>query len=383
MSTRQYIGARYVPTFYTNPYGGNDWKPNTQYEALTIVTDGINSYTSRKPVPSNIGRPSENPEYWVSTGIYNSQVEEYRQEVEKLNKTVAEIETRKAIFIGDSFMVTGVQNQLAKYFKITTPYYYGNTGAGYVRTNPSGEPHGNYNFEGLIEKAYNEIGEDANNIDYIFIYGGINDSDSSISVNDVSTRSLATFNKAITRFPNAKIVVACNSGKSAISVEYDKKITNILANAVSVGCIALPGVEHCLYNMSNLVDTDNVHPNSGGCGVIAQCIYNYLNGCDSLNRKYYYKVNGNYTGTIVVKVNREDVVITYDLTCAVADASVGITLDERCVPGYSVGGSCGNNQSPLPFITINAGGVVYLFGTVNVGANYTGSVTYPIGVNNQ
>ena len=76
MSTRQYIGARYVPKF-ADPI---EWNINNSYEALTIVTYHGNSFTSKKPVPT--GTSLDNTEYWVATGNYNAQVEEYIQEVE-------------------------------------------------------------------------------------------------------------------------------------------------------------------------------------------------------------------------------------------------------------------------------------------------------------
>lgn len=82
MSTRQYIGARYVPKIFNNPNGSAEWIKETSYEALTIVTYLGNSYTSKKPVPVNTD--ITNSEYWVITGNYNAQVEEYRKEVELL-----------------------------------------------------------------------------------------------------------------------------------------------------------------------------------------------------------------------------------------------------------------------------------------------------------
>lgn len=85
---RQYIGARYVPKFFDDGNGSAEWKANVAYEALTIVTYLGNSYTSKKPVPANIGNPSANPAYWASTGIYNQQVEEYRQEVQAALDTI-------------------------------------------------------------------------------------------------------------------------------------------------------------------------------------------------------------------------------------------------------------------------------------------------------
>lgn len=76
MSTRQYIGARYVPKFYDFE-GSTEWRSGVSYEPLTIVTRNGNSYTSKKPVPTNIGAPESNAEYWAATGIYNSQLEHY------------------------------------------------------------------------------------------------------------------------------------------------------------------------------------------------------------------------------------------------------------------------------------------------------------------
>lgn len=82
MATRQYIGARYVPKFFDFD-GSPEWRNGVAYEALTIVTRNGNSYTSKIRVPSNIGAPESNPEYWVSTGLFNAQVEQYRQDVVK------------------------------------------------------------------------------------------------------------------------------------------------------------------------------------------------------------------------------------------------------------------------------------------------------------
>lgn len=81
---RQYIGARYVPKFYENTQGGTDWESGFAYEPLTIVTYNGNSFTSKKTVPATVGAPNLNPEYWASTGIYNAQIDEYREEVQDI-----------------------------------------------------------------------------------------------------------------------------------------------------------------------------------------------------------------------------------------------------------------------------------------------------------
>lgn len=82
MATRQYIGARYVPKF-ADPIA---WDNTRSYEALEIVTNLGTSYTSKKPVP--VGVAISNTEYWVATGNYNAQVEQYREEVEALSENM-------------------------------------------------------------------------------------------------------------------------------------------------------------------------------------------------------------------------------------------------------------------------------------------------------
>lgn len=69
---RQYVGARYVPKIM------GEWNKALQYEALSVVTYMGNSFTSKVPVPANV--EINNTDYWVNTGNYNAQVEEYRKE---------------------------------------------------------------------------------------------------------------------------------------------------------------------------------------------------------------------------------------------------------------------------------------------------------------
>lgn len=76
---RQYVGARYVPLFYEGNNGAQ-WEPNVYYDALTIVMWNSNSYTSKIPVPANVGNPQYNPKYWVNTGNFNAQLEQYRKD---------------------------------------------------------------------------------------------------------------------------------------------------------------------------------------------------------------------------------------------------------------------------------------------------------------
>lgn len=81
-----YIGNRYVPTF-ADPI---EWDNLRTYEALTIVTYNGTSYTSKKSVPTGIDL--NNNEYWVATGNYNAQVQDF---INKVNDLSGETEKNK------------------------------------------------------------------------------------------------------------------------------------------------------------------------------------------------------------------------------------------------------------------------------------------------
>ena len=90
MAVRQYIGARYVPVFFENSDGTSEWRANTLYEPLTIVTWNNNTYTSKRSVPANIGNPSENPYYWAAMSNFNQQIQELTEQVNAMQEDVNE-----------------------------------------------------------------------------------------------------------------------------------------------------------------------------------------------------------------------------------------------------------------------------------------------------
>ena len=81
-----YIGARYVPIF-ADPI---EWDKAKSYEPLTIVTYQGDSYTSKTFVPAQT--EITNTEFWVRTGSYNAQVEQYRKEVQEVATKMDDLE---------------------------------------------------------------------------------------------------------------------------------------------------------------------------------------------------------------------------------------------------------------------------------------------------
>ena len=80
-----YVGHRYVPKIE------GEWDKTKLYEPLSIVQYQGNSFTSRQYVP--VGVEITNEEYWASTGNYNAQIEQYRQDVQGFNNDLATLKT--------------------------------------------------------------------------------------------------------------------------------------------------------------------------------------------------------------------------------------------------------------------------------------------------
>ncbi len=110
MSVLQYVGARYVPVFYKNPDGSWDWQTGVSYEPLTIVKYDSNTYISKVQVPSTIGSPNQNPDYWAQTGNYNGFMQELQDEIDALTLSLETLlpviggqKKKKVLLISDSY----------------------------------------------------------------------------------------------------------------------------------------------------------------------------------------------------------------------------------------------------------------------------------------
>ena len=94
--TRQYIGARYVPKFYEGS-NGSQWESGVMYDPLTIVQHNTNTYCSKKTVPSTIGQPNLNPEYWANIGLLGDVtniLNQLQSDVSSLNDSVDDLDNR-------------------------------------------------------------------------------------------------------------------------------------------------------------------------------------------------------------------------------------------------------------------------------------------------
>ena len=230
--TRKYIGARYVPTFYRNSedHNNSEWEPNVVYEPLTIVTYNTNVYTSKKEVPSIIGNPAQNSEYWAATGVSGAAIADLTQQVydmgERLTEEIGEVNTaiedldnelsgeiatikaEEIIFIGDSFGVdasAGGESWLTKLLSVYTGAYHNAAGGAGFATSTLGT-----SFLALLQNVTIADG-DKPKIKQIIVQGGTNDGNLLAAGNITSANivsKIGEFSQYVaTNFPNAIVKV--------------------------------------------------------------------------------------------------------------------------------------------------------------------------------
>lgn len=290
MASTQYIGARYVPLLYTNPNdNSNNWLAGVAYDPLTIVTDLNQSYTSKIPVPASVGRPSENPTYWVLTGSYNAQIEQYREEVENVSDRVNTLETHIApedetyLFISDSYGGTygndagetrTIWTMLADKLRMPGRVHFMTfSGCGFVNNTGGGT---------FLELVTANAASIAANIDVtkltkVIVVAGRNDY---IQPQDTVVNAMRLFNEYIkTTYPTAQTYYGyiANGDNSSSGTKADQIMNSYMAykRCNEYGGIYLNGVEAAIHVIGGL-SNDHIHPSFKGKQYIADAVFQAL-----------------------------------------------------------------------------------------------------------
>lgn len=254
---RQYVGARYVPQFFNNPNGSWDWAQGFQYEPLTMVKYGTNTYTSKQLVPATVGTPNANPEYWAQTGDYNGAltdlytkynniapiVTQNSENIEKLTENVSNNKSRKIAILGDSWGVGSTTVPFGGWVN-TLKYYMGISGVPYYVNAIGGASMGGATkFISLMDAA----------TDYtdIWIFGCENDFYSQSSIGEGATE----FREA---YPNAKISYCMLSWEPSKKGEYLNFISTLNPIMSSLNIALITETLAWTQSKSNFVDTGHI-----------------------------------------------------------------------------------------------------------------------------
>ena len=306
---RQYIGARYVPTYYENSLDptSSEWEANVNYDPLTIVSlPNMHSYQSKKFVPSTIGTPASNPEYWYDQGYANAyyqalqdQIDDMndgtvagslqnqidvmkdgdvsgslqnqidtisnsvsdkadKEEVEKLSKNWS---SKKVLFVGDSYGTASGNffSICSTILNLSNAENLAVSGAGLIVSGNT-----------FLSQIQNYSG-DKTKVDEIIICGGLNDCDNGqTDISAITSAIGAIMNEVDANYPKAHVIIGF-VGNAIDNSSYvgTKKIDNRLWIEYAYGNVnrknlSIISIANALKLSTALMDTDGVHPSSAG-----------------------------------------------------------------------------------------------------------------------
>ena len=303
MATRQYIGARYVPKFYTNSVDGStQWESNVVYEPLIYVTlTNGHMYISKKQVPATVGSPASNANYWLDIGSYNGFIEELENEVEALQNKV---KTKAAIF-GNSF-AAGVGGVQGIYYALEPLFddisWHGASGAGFLSY--TGAPTGFKTFGQIASSDSID-----NDVTDVIVLGALGESR---SMQNYSTRdwvtamktAIASFmSECATKFPNAKkyTYIYCGNVNSFHKVDtttasgYSDFQAEFWVHMLMPRCVKESKLIYGgwagwdLLLQPSLFQADNTHPNQDGTDILSHNCIGILQGKGMVYKPFYFK----------------------------------------------------------------------------------------------
>lgn len=326
-----YIGMRYVPLMA----GSWDTTMQTEYEPLTVVEYQGNSYTSRTFVPKNIN--ITNTEYWVLTGNYNAQVEQYRQEVQAFDgritqntNDIAELEPmirnntisinvlnsdvsalqQSAIYVGNSYTqgigstggTNGIYNQTKYLFKKSFMTY--GDGIGFL-------PYSGHTntFRSQLTALVNTLSaDDKNSITTLFFISAWGDTRAYAQIGTSWTGQMQTELSNLKAYisnelPNVKnIYVTLAEGRGTRNITGNPYHSCWRLNNSFYGLCKNNGMTYMgwigweIMGDPACFSSDLYHPNDAGYQMLSQAFINVLNGVYTPRRRWYFNNNISFFG---------------------------------------------------------------------------------------
>lgn len=374
MALHQYIGARYVPKFYENSLGTSEWRSGVIYEPLTIVTWNGNSYTSKKTVPATVGNPSDNPSYWVATGVYNQQIADLSDRVDAIEPVLSldsdRIENlskyilgKEIVLFGDSYSDEDIQwsttiNDVWSFKFRQMIADFGATLTNYSRSSRGLCVKDNQN----LYTGYEIIdATDISGYDTVILWLGLNDFYQGIWTGNYdssdTTKIWGALNGIASKLHGKDVFVVTpmqTGGTSSINCVTLSLIRIILANwARYNGFMIINGVNIPGFYKSSSY-WDGIHPKNEYTHIIAEYIFEkIISGGEVFQNfrelKTYNAVNCTNATNPKVTVCYDLDEVTYQTDCDITDgtALVGITMDAPGITMFQPRGTALTNGNKI------------------------------------
>lgn len=255
------------------------------------LEDFMNNYFNNLDVQEEIDRKLD---IMASNGTLAQIIEDYAT-IPELTSRVQTLESNDKntiILIGDSYG-DGTDTESRTYWsnrignilhKNTINMCEGS--AGYVRTGNRGR-----NFNDNLNLAYNSTSFDNNDVDKIIVYGGYNDY-MNISAEDFENGVNIFLENAKTKYPNSEIIVfGINYPHNPISgsdPRYPQNFTKILKECCISNGVSFGDSTCWLWGYTDVLISDNVHPNVKGTNIIVSKMCSYFTGLQTNNLHYTF-----------------------------------------------------------------------------------------------
>lgn len=384
----KYVGARYMPKFL----GTHD--NTTAYEALSVVDNGMGTtYVSNKPVPA--GTPLTDTDYWAVYGMSTGAILNLQQQIDDMNdgtvpgslqnqiddntsditalankvdNTLKNINGRKFVFIGDSYM-TGESSgpTIPSYISYVKTYLGLVEGTTCYTNAHSGYGFKNNEFASLVDAvALNMTNAEKATITDVIVLGGINDANSIISdEDDILSKIQAFINTCKNYFPNCAVHVGQISKDYSGRFQYNKASIDTYKKCTHYGADYYDGIENVLRDLSQFLSDG--HPSAEGHKALAkylvQCI---LSGSCSVYYKPKTSVITPETGVTItggnivaeVKDGIVSVRATTNISFSIPSQTFGSFTDRVKVgtltDGYIIGDNSTNRYFQIDAIIVNS-----------------------------
>lgn len=334
---RQYVGARYVPVFFNNPDGIWDWASGFSYEPLTMVKYGTNTYTSKSQVPSTVGAPNLNPEYWAQTGDYTGTISELSAQVNQLGNDIGNLTTQLNNTVNwknYNVLIISCVLDLAIANMATHLNTYGINCSYVNRPNDSL----------LDDTLYNYMINNPSiaNFTHIVVFGGVNETLSTLDASQLSNKLNNLANSLRTIKPTQKFIYA-------------------LVNRFKLGAYLNRSVEVYSYIMSNSAQhfaSDSIYRLMGYNGSLT------TNSAPTAIYSYCVKFLHEFVMGVPFKYSSSGNVGGYNLTVTESTKTIGLSLTLPNGPAIAAGSTAtiyNNNQMPngiLPTKTLYLQGYI-------------------------
>lgn len=176
---------------------------------------------------------------------------------------------------------------------------YASGGAGYTKQGTSGDLAGR-NFKELAEYAVSDLGNDVNNVEYVILSGGINDTVSDWEGLQTAVEDCIEY--IVQNFKSARILIGSSvlRGSSECATTGDIKKGIMIKNmctSIGVGYIE-NSTNFFNGHMKEYDSGDTVHPSVAGYRFMAEKIQSFIDGASVFDDFMDYV--GNATGTMAV-----------------------------------------------------------------------------------